>query len=86
MGRNIGEALANLEMCLKLLGAVNRVKEFVQVHNFYAALRCLDELQDVQIKELAHHEFTKMIKESIPGNKKLIQEAVMARLKAWLFE
>lgn len=86
VSRNIGEAVEKLDGCLKILNMTNRIREYVDDKNFYAALRALSDLQNIQLREIAQYQFVVMIKESIPSIKKMIQDAVMARLKAWLFE
>ncbi|CCG81161.1 putative Exocyst complex component Sec15 [Taphrina deformans PYCC 5710] len=83
---NIGEAVATLENCLKILNMTNRIREYVDIKNFYAALRALSELQNIHLPEITQHEFVVMIKGSIPSIKQMIQDAVMTDLKAWLFD
>lgn len=86
VSRNISEAVETLEGCLKVLNMTNKIREYVDDKNFYAALRALSDLQTVQLREIAPYEFVTMIKESIPSIKKMIQDAVMSRLKSWLFD
>lgn len=86
VSRNVEEAVETLETCLKILNMTNRIREYVDDKNFYAALRALADLQNVQLQDIAQYEFVTMIKESIPSIKRMIQDAVMAQLKSWLFD
>ncbi|BFZ57322.1 Rab GTPase-binding exocyst subunit S15 [Savitreella phatthalungensis] len=86
VSRNIGEAIGTLQRCVKLLNATNRIQEFVDGGNFYAALRGLDELQRVQLREVPQHDFVLLIKGSIPTIKRSIQDAVRQKLKTWLYD
>ena len=86
VSKNITEAAESLETCLKVLNATNRIRDYVDDKNFYAALRSLADIQNVQLRGIAQYEFVKLIRDSIPSIKKLIQDAVMARQKTWLFE
>lgn len=65
---------------------MNRITEFVESQNFYAALKSLDELQNIQLQEIESYEFVVLTRASIPTIKALIQDAVMKRLKEWLFD
>lgn len=86
ISRNISEAVVTLENCLKILNMTNRIREYVEGKNFYAALRSLSDLQAIHLQEITHYEFVTMIQGSIPSIKKMIQDAVMTDLKAWLFD
>lgn len=86
VSRNVGEAIDTLQLCVKVLNATNRIQEFVDGGNFYTALRSLDELQRSHLRDIPQHEFVLLIKDSIPTIKRSIQDAVMRKLKAWLYE
>lgn len=84
--RNVDEACKAVEACLKVLNATNRIKELVEGKRFYAALRALDDLQRNRLKEVSGYEMTVLIQRSIPTLKASIEEAVMAKLRAWMLD
>lgn len=86
ISRNITEAVETLDSCLKILNVTNKIRDYVDDKNFYAALRSLADLQKVHIQEIAQYEFVTMIKASVPSIQKMIESAVMTRLKAWLYD
>ena len=83
--QNIDEATQALRDCLEVLRLANHVHELLGRKNHYAALRALDELQNVHLKEITQYKIAEMIQTSVPTTKKLIAEAVMTDLNTWLF-
>lgn len=83
--QNIDEATQALRNCLEVLRLANQVHDLLSNKNHYSALRALDELQNVHLKEITQYEIADMIHKSIPATKKLIAEAVMTDLNTWLF-
>ncbi|ORY86889.1 exocyst complex component Sec15 [Protomyces lactucae-debilis] len=84
--RNVDEACKAIEACLKVLNATNRIKELVEGKRFYAALRALDDLQRNRLKEVSGYQLTGLIERSIPTLKASIEDAVMAKLRAWMLD
>jgi len=90
--QNIGEASDALRESLKILGAVNGVHKLIKEKQYYLALKALDDLQNehlipiIQNKYATQHKLAEIIQNSIPGSRKVISEAVMADLNAWLAE
>lgn len=83
--QNIDEAAQALKDCLEVLRVANHVHELLGRKNHYGALRALDELQNVHLKEVAKYKLADMIQKSVPATQKLIAEAVMNDLNTWLF-
>ena len=83
--QNIDEATQALKACLEVLLLANRVHDLLGQKNHYAALRALEELQDIHLKEITQYKIAEMIQKSVPATKKLIGEAVMTDLHTWLF-
>ncbi|KZF21262.1 exocyst complex subunit Sec15-like protein [Xylona heveae TC161] len=83
--QNIDEAAQALEDCLEVLRLTNHVHDLLATKNHYAALRALDELQNVHLREVPQYKIAEMIQKSVPAIQKLIAEAVMTDLKTWLF-
>jgi exocyst complex component 6 len=83
--QNIDEATQGLKDCLEVLRVANHVHELLARKNHYGALRALDELQNVHLKEVTQYKLADMIQTSVPATQKLIAEAVMTDLNTWLF-
>lgn len=83
--QNIDEATQALNDCLEVLRLANQVHDLLGKKNHYAALRALDELQNVHLKEIMQYKIAEMIQKSGPATKKLIAEAVLTDLNTWLF-
>ena len=83
--QNIDEATQALKDCLEVLRLANQVHDLLGKKNHYAALRALDELQNVHLKEVTRYKIAEMIERSVPATQKLIAEAVMSDLNTWLY-
>ena len=83
--QNIDEATRALQDCLQVLRLANQVHDLLGKKSHYSALRALDELQNVHLKEITQYKIAEMIEKSVPATKKLIAEAVMTDLNTWLF-
>ncbi|KAI9741867.1 MAG: hypothetical protein M1834_000255 [Cirrosporium novae-zelandiae] len=83
--QNIDETTQALNDCLEVLRLANQVHDLLGKKNHYAALRALDELQNVHLKEITHYKIAEMIQKSVPTTQKLIADAVMSDLNTWLF-
>ena len=83
--QNIDEATQALRDCLEVLRLANQVHDLLSRKNHYSALRALDELQNVHLKEITQYKIAEMIQQSVPATKKLIAEAVMTDLNTWLY-
>ena len=83
--QNIDEATQALRLCLEVLGLANRVEELLRNKKHYAALRTLDELQNVHLKEVVQFDVAELIQDSVPAMQGMVKEAVMSDLNAWLY-
>ena len=83
--QNLGETSRALGDCLNVLRLANQVHDLLGKKSHYAALRALEELQNVHLREIAHFKIALMIQKSVPATKKMVADAVMADLKTWLF-
>ena len=83
--QNIDETSQALEDCLEVLKLANQVHDLLGQKNHYAALRALDELQNVHLREVTRYKIAEMIEKSVPATQRLIAEAVMTDLNTWLF-
>ena len=83
--QNIDEATQALRDCLEVLQLANQIHDLLSRKSHYSALRALDELQNVHLKEITQYKIAETILKSVPATKKLIAEAVMTDLNTWLF-
>lgn len=83
--QNINEASRALEDCLEVLRLANQVHDLLAKKSFYAALRALDELQNVHLRGVTQYKIADMIRRSVPATQKNIADAVMDDLNTWLF-
>lgn len=83
--QNINEAGHALQDCLEVLRLANQVHDLLAKKSFYAALRALDELQNVHLHGITQYKIAEMIRRSVPATQKTITDAVMSDLNTWLF-
>jgi exocyst complex component 6 len=83
--QNIDESNRALDDCLEVLRLANHVHDLLSKKSHYAALRALDELQNVHLQGVTQYKIADMIQKSVPATKKLIADAVMSDLNTWLF-
>ncbi len=83
--QNIDEAADALNACLDVLRLANQVHDLLGKKSHYAALRALDELQNVHLRQVTRYKIAEMIDRSVPATQRLIAEAVMNDLNTWLY-
>ena len=83
--QNIDDATQAIKDCLEVLRLANQVHDLLGKKNHYAALRALDELQNVHLREVTRYKIAEMIERSVPATQRLIAEAVMTDLNTWLY-
>lgn len=83
--QNIDDTTQALKDCLEVLRLANQVHDLLAKKNHYGALRALDELQNVHLREVTRYKIAELIEQSIPATQRLIAEAVMTDLHTWLY-
>ncbi|OJJ94609.1 hypothetical protein ASPACDRAFT_37663 [Aspergillus aculeatus ATCC 16872] len=83
--QNIDESSGAIQDCLEVLRLANQIHDLLSRKNHYAALRALEELQNVHLKGVTHYKIAEMIQRSVPATQKIIAEAVMSDLNTWLY-
>ena len=83
--QNIDEASHALQDCLEVLRLANQVQELLDKKKYYAALRALDELQSVHLRNVGQYQLSDLIQQSVPETQKKIANEVMKDLNTWLF-
>lgn len=85
MRQNIDETTEALNACLDVLRLANQVHDLLGKKRHYAALRALDELRNVHLREVSRYKIAELIDKSVPATQRLIAEAVMNDLNTWLY-
>jgi exocyst complex component 6 len=83
--QNIDETANALNACLDVLRLANQVHDLLAKKRHYAALRALDELRTVHLRDVRRYAIAEMIEKSVPATQKLIAKAVMDDLNTWLY-
>lgn len=83
--QNIDETSRALQDCLEVLRLANQIHDLLAKKSHYAALRALEELQDVHLKDVTQYKIAETIQRSVPATQRAIAEAVMSDLKTWLY-
>jgi hypothetical protein len=83
--QNIDETSRALRDCLDVLRLANQVHDLLAKKSHYAALRALDELQNVHLRGVTQYKIADMIQRSVPVTQRAIAEAVMSDLNTWLY-
>jgi len=82
---NIDDTNQVLKDCLEVLRSSNQVHDLLSKKNHYAALRALDELRNVHLREITRYKIADLIEQSVPATQRLIADAVMMDLNTWLY-
>ncbi|PSK56513.1 hypothetical protein B9Z65_6137 [Elsinoe australis] len=83
--QNIDETSQALKDCLEVLRLSNQVHDLLAKKNHYAALRALDELKHVHLREVTRYKIAEMVEQSVPATQRMIADAVMKDLNTWLY-
>ncbi|KAF4162005.1 hypothetical protein CNMCM6936_002692 [Aspergillus lentulus] len=83
--QNIDETSRAIQDCLEVLRLANQVHDLLAKKNHYAALRALEELQNVHLKDVTQYKIADMIQRSVPATQRAIAEAVLSDLNTWLY-
>lgn len=83
--QNIDETSHSIQDCLEVLRLANQVHDLLAKKNHYAALRAIEELQNVHLKGVTQYKIAEMIQRSVPATQRAIAEAVMSDLNTWLY-
>ncbi|KAL3469387.1 exocyst complex subunit Sec15-like-domain-containing protein [Aspergillus californicus] len=83
--QNIDETSRAIQDCLEVLRLANQVHDLLAKKNHYAALRAIEELQNVHLKGVTQYQIADMIQRSVPATQRAISEAVMSDLNTWLY-
>lgn len=86
ISQNINAAIEVLSTCMYTLGLCAKVKEYVENKKFYPAIKILDQLQQVHLRNVSQFEFGRYLEKRIPLIKDSIKKRVMADVNEWLLQ
>lgn len=81
---NLDLAIETVESCLQVLELTNKTHDLIKAKKHFAALKSLDDLQNVHLKEVSDYGFARMINDSVPQLTTLVQEDVVDDTFKWL--
>lgn len=81
---NLDTAIETVESCLQVLELTNKTHDLIKAKKHFAALKSLDDLQNVHLKEVSDYGFARMINDSVPQLTSLVQEDVVNDTFKWL--
>ena len=84
--QNLDEGLESLQECIHVLEMSVLVEDLIAQRKYYSALRRLDELGNIHLKPLMHHEFARMLRDSIPEMRERIRLEVTKEMKGWMYD
>lgn len=81
---NVDNAIEAVTACLQVLDITNKVYELIRDRRRFAALKSLDELQNIHLKGVKNFGFAQMINKSVPALKKIVRTESLVDLDAWI--
>lgn len=84
--QNVDEAIETLQECQNVLEMTTLVEDLIAQQKFYSALRRLDEIANIHLKPIMHHEVAQLIRDTIPRTRERIRMEVLKQLKGWMFD
>ena len=85
VARNIQEGIDSLQKCLSVLAAASKCKSQLENRNLFAALRTMEDLEQVHLRKVTKFSFAKHLEKVLPVMREAVQMAVIADLKEWFF-
>ncbi|ODQ80846.1 hypothetical protein BABINDRAFT_161049 [Babjeviella inositovora NRRL Y-12698] len=80
----IQETTATLNACLYVLELTNKVLELIRERRYYNALRNLEDLSHVHLREVGDFAFAAKIAQSIPALQQMIQNDSLENVTKWM--
>lgn len=81
---NVDSAIEAVTACLQVLDITNKVYELIRDRRRFAALKSLDELQNIHLKGVKNFGFAQMINKSVPALTKIVRTESLVDLDAWI--
>uniref|UniRef100_A0A673ATN6 Exocyst complex component n=1 Tax=Sphaeramia orbicularis TaxID=375764 RepID=A0A673ATN6_9TELE len=82
--RNMATTVEKLQLCLPVLEMYSKLKEQLESKRYYAALKTMEQLENVYIPRVSQHRFCQIMAENLPRLREDIKEISMSDLKDFL--
>ncbi|XP_056432591.1 exocyst complex component 6 isoform X3 [Gadus chalcogrammus] len=82
--RNMATTVERLQLCLPVLEMYSKLKEQLQTKRYYAALKTMEQLENVYIPRVGQYRFCQIMAENLPRLRDQIKEISMSDLKDFL--
>ncbi|ANB12875.1 Sec15p [Sugiyamaella lignohabitans] len=83
---NISSAIEAVEACLLVLELTNNVHQLLKEKRKFAALKSLDDLRNIHLKEVSDFGFAQLVERSLPALTKMVRTKTISDTDQWLSE
>lgn len=80
---NVDYSIDAVTACLQVLDITNKVYELIRNGQRFAALKSLDDLQNIHLKEVQDFGFAQIINKNVPALTKVVRTDSLADIDAW---
>lgn len=81
---NVDMAVEAVTACLQVLDITNKVYELIRDGQRFAALKSMDDLQNIHLKEVQDFGFAQLINKNVPALTQVVRSDSLADLDAWI--
>ncbi|XP_058882487.1 exocyst complex component 6-like isoform X3 [Acipenser ruthenus] len=82
--RNIATTVEKLQLCIPVLEMYSKLKEQLDSKRYYAALKTMEQLENIYIPRVSKYKFCQIMAETLPKLREEIKEISMSDLKDFL--
>ncbi|XP_072522811.1 exocyst complex component 6 isoform X2 [Salminus brasiliensis] len=82
--RNMATTVEKLQLCIPVLEMYSKLKEQLESKRYYAALKTMEQLENIYIPRVSKYRFCQIMAETLPKLREEIKEISMSDLKDFL--
>ncbi|XP_046709470.1 exocyst complex component 6 isoform X3 [Silurus meridionalis] len=82
--RNMATTVEKLQLCIPVLEMYSKLKEQLESKRYYAALKTMEQLENISIPRVSQYRFCQIMAETLPKLREEIKEISMSDLKDFL--
>ncbi|XP_028823147.1 exocyst complex component 6 isoform X3 [Denticeps clupeoides] len=82
--RNMATTVEKLQLCIPVLEMYSKLKEQLESKRYYAALKTMEQLENIYIPRVSHYRFCQIMAETLPKLREEIKDISMSDLKDFL--
>ncbi|XP_010894167.1 exocyst complex component 6 isoform X2 [Esox lucius] len=82
--RNMATTVEKLQLCIPVLEMYSKLKEQLESKRYYAALKTMEQLEEVYIPRVSQYRFCQIMAENLPKLREEIKDISMSDLKDFL--